>query len=80
MEKTMLLVRLSSPDEKRLFHTACLNSGVSMASLVRAVVGLITKKQSNDLKGFDQSIAVRLVTIAKETPTPDLPGKDTDNA
>ena len=70
MEKSMLLVRLSSPDEKRLFHTACIDSGVSMASLVRAVVGLIIRKQSDTLKGFDQSIAVRLITIAKESPAP----------
>lgn len=64
----MLLVRLSSPDEKRLFHSACIDSGVSMSSIVRVVAGLITRKQSNTLKGFDQSIAVRLITMAKELP------------
>lgn len=73
MEKTMLLVRLTSADEKRLFHIACMEAGVSMASLVRGAVGLITKKQT--LKGFDQSVAVRLVTIAKETPDPDPENK-----
>jgi len=62
--KSSILVRFNTDREKKDFHIACMEAGISMVSLVRAAAGVIIRKRSNDLKGFDQTIAVRLVTLA----------------
>jgi len=65
MMQKMIMVRMV-PDKKALLQVACIKAGISLTSLFHSVAGVMIRHDQGSLSGFDKTLAVRIVTLAKE--------------